>query len=181
MTLLFIVIFAVSVALTRRSYWVSDSVTYSDVTIATDEGLVSFYVPLIRIAHNHDATTKWRTYEYERRNLSGTISTSWTTNSGDRKLSLHDNVSMLVDVDLDEAASAWRSWGFGYVYLGWSSESRPGPSLQVFAPIWAITAFGAIMFSVFLARRTKFGLRSLVFFTTAIAVLLWLPTLHAPT
>jgi hypothetical protein len=57
-----LVFFAGSTAITIRSYSFSDTLTFNDAMIATDEGLISLLVPLVRLAHDQDPSTGWVTY-----------------------------------------------------------------------------------------------------------------------
>lgn len=171
---------AASILLSVRSYSYSDHLTYSDVNLSTDEGLCSIMVPLARLAPGHEAVNNWQTYTLQRANV--WTADRWVTASGGTKFKIREYVEMLGKRGNDESLSSGMACGFGYVFVDatWTSDSRPGPLLWLIAPVWAVAAISTAAIGVPLLLRARFGMRSLMVFITIAAVILLLPTLHAP-
>ena len=99
-----------SALLSLRSYSYSDSLTFLDTTVSTDEGLLSFQFPLVRLAQGEKPRTDWMTY------TRGKI--RWEADDAG-KTRLRDWMATL-----DPASSGGILWGFGYWKGGWQSNSR---------------------------------------------------------
>jgi hypothetical protein len=163
LTALFVVGTAI---LTVRSYWRSDSLTVADATICTDEGLLSLQIPLVRLARQQRAVTTWNTYTRG--------PNMWVYGDGG-KATLR-NVLLLKDqIRIDAGMVA----GFGYWKGSWQSDSRPGPFIVMFVPIWAAVAAMVLLAALFITRRVKFRISSLLGATAIVGGLLWLLTLRA--
>ncbi len=70
---------------------------------------------------------------------------------------------------------------FGYWKGAWQSQSRPGPFVVAFVPVWLI---GLMMFGIFLAFDfgfVRFRLRTILIAMTLAAGLLYLATLRSRT
>lgn len=160
---------ACSTLLTIRSYWRSDSLTLTDVTVRAEEGLIWLRVPLVRLARTEEATTQWTTYK--RRNDAPVWETE-TTEIITLRLMV-ENIEATVETD------AGLLWGFGYLTASNMSNARPGRCITVIAPIWAVSAMLTIVVGVFIRRRIRFGLRSILVGTALVGGLLWLLALRA--
>ncbi|MDA8746136.1 hypothetical protein N9N28_16040 [Rubripirellula amarantea] len=167
------------VSLTVRSYSHSDHLTYSDVEVSTDEGLFSLMVPMARLAPGHAATNDWETYTMA--SASGWKTKQWAA-VGRTKFRVREYFAMLDQRGDDGTIQTGMFLGFGYLLADstWTSVSRPGYCLWIIAPIWAVSTVGIAAIAVPICFRAKFGIRSLMLFTLAAALVLLLPTLHAP-
>jgi hypothetical protein len=148
-----------------HTYWWSESATACDITVATDEGLVSLQVPLCRLAAKEMPTLNCLIYERG--------PTTWTCGRAG-KCPLRTWMSQLKKVGCDGAMFA----DFGYWKGSWQSNSRPGPFLRVFVPVWFV---GVVVFGGFLAfyfRIIRFRLRSILIAMTLTAGLMFLVTLR---
>ena len=163
LTAMFVVVTAI---LTVRSYWRSDSLTVADATICTDEGLISLQIPLVRLARKESATTTWVTYTRG--------ANMWKAGDGG-KAKLRTWMSLKDQVGIEAGMVA----GFGYWKGSWQSNSRPGPFIVLFMPIWAAVAAIVLFAAVFVTRRVKFRISSLLVATAVVGGLLWLLTLRA--
>ncbi|GAA5504872.1 hypothetical protein Rcae01_00311 [Novipirellula caenicola] len=170
---------ATSVLLTIRSYSCSYHLTYSDVELSTDEGLFSVMVPLARLAHGHDATNRWETYTLAKAN--GWQTDRWVGGGG-TKFKTREYFAVISKSGDDAAIQSRTFLGFGYLLADstLTSVSRPGSLLWIIAPIWAVVAVGIAAIGMPIYFRARFGIRSLMILTLAAAVILLLPTLHAP-
>jgi hypothetical protein len=155
-----------TVIFTIRSYWRSDSLTIADATICTDEGLFSLQIPLVRLAREEQATTTWVTYTRG--------ANMWQYGDGG-KAKLRKWISMKDQVRIEAEMVA----DFGYWKGSWQSNSRPGPFIVMFVPIWAAMAAIVLLAAAFVMRRMKFRISSLLVATSVVGGLLWLLTLRA--
>ena len=150
-----------------HSYWWSESITFCDVTLTVDEGLVSLNVPLVRIAANRQPV--WDAMIYGRR-VGG-----WASSGGAGKTPLRYWMA------LEEMASVSAMFvDFGCWKGDWQSKSRPGPFVVVFVPVWFV---GLGVFGIFLAFRAgyvRFRMRSILIAMALLAVILFVATLRAP-
>jgi hypothetical protein len=154
-----------SLVVTLRSYHRSDSLTFLDATVCTDEGLLCWQIPLVRKASNEpSAPAQWITYT-RGKNM-------WETDGGG-KATLRNWMSMLDQVRADGSMF----WGFGYWKGAWQSNSRPGPFLVVFVPIWAALASLFALVATVCWRRIQFSLATIMIATGCVGVALWLLTL----
>lgn len=169
-----------STMLTVRSYSFSDHLTYSDVELSMDEGLLSVMLPMARLAPGHEAQNVWKTYTLAKHN--GWKTEKWAAGPG-TKFKVREYFAMFGQRGDDETMSSGMLFGFGYVLVDatWTSASRPGSLLWITVPIWAVAAVGIAAIGVPLYFRTRFGIRSLMLFTFVAAVILLLPTLRSPT
>lgn len=170
---------AASTLLAVRSYSYSDHLTYNDVELATDEGLLSVMVPLVRLAIGHEAKNDWKTYTLVK--VNGWKTERWA--AGRRtKFRVREYVAMLGQRGDDETIRSGMFLGFGYVLAdaAWTSNSRPGSLLWIIAPIWAVGAVSIAAIGVPIYFRARFGIRSLMLLTLVAAVILLLPTLRTP-
>lgn len=158
-----------SVLATWRSYAYSDSLTFADATVCTDEGLFSLQVPLVRRAPDEQMVTHWITYKRGK--------DMWETGDGVGKARLKYWMTIL------EAArcEGGMAGGFGYWKGAWQSSSRPGPFIVMFVPIWVAIASLFTLIAIFHLRRMHFRLATMLLGTTLISAMLWLLTLQAPT
>jgi hypothetical protein len=145
---------------TNRSFRYSDSITLLDVTVCTDEGLLSINVPMVLRSPRHNTSNRWITYS---RGLMG-----WGAPGGQRKHSLRDFISFR------EAAQAscegWMFAGFGYRMGPWQSASRPGPCLWAFVPIWFATLAIFALFITLWNRRKRIRWLPILVATPCIAL-----------
>ena len=162
-------ILACSVLATSRSYMRSDSLTFLDDTICTDEGLLSLQIPLVRRAPSEQSTTQWTIYS-RGKNI-------WDANDGDGKATLRNWMSMLDQVGCEGGMVG----GFGYWKGAWQSNSRPGPFLVMFTPIWAVISVAFTLVATFYWRRIQFRLATILLVMAGVSAVLWLLTLRAAT
>jgi hypothetical protein len=100
----------------------------------------------------------------------------WESGDGGGKATLRNWMSML-----DKArCEGGMVGGFGYWKGAWQSNSRPGPFLVMFIPIWFAIATSLAMIAVCYWRRIRFGLTNILIGMAFFSVLLWLLTLQAP-
>lgn len=143
------------------SYWRSISIEMCDVTVTDDEGLFSVNVPLTRLASATSPRSEFVIYEHGpivwSSGLAGrTPLRSWMSNLEARG----PTSGMFLD--------------FGFWKGGWQSDSRPGPFIVLFVPIWFV---GLVVFGFYLAfyfRLIHFRLRTMLIAMTVVAGLLWL-------
>lgn len=144
-----------------HTYWWSESLQIADVTLQTDEGLVSLNLPLTRIAANE--TPAWGFTLYSR------APKIWMAGNA-RQAPLRSWMVHLGQTDED--------WGvfadFGYWMGSWQSKSRPGPFIILFVPVWFL---GLALFGGYLAvhfQIVRFRLRTLFIVMTLTACALFL-------
>ena len=157
---------ACTVLLHIQSYWWSESVTLCDVCWTADEGLVSLQLPLTRIAAKEIPTSEFLIYER------GPM--IWTSGLAG-KTPLRRVMAMLDIIRADGAMFA----DFGFWKGSWQSNSRPGPFVVLFVPVWL---GGVAVFCGYLAfhcRIIRFRVSSLLVAMTLIAGLLRLLTMRA--
>ena len=160
-----------SAMLSARSYERSDALTVADVTLRTDEGLISLQIPYVRLARTGKATVEWTIYT--RKRGVGV----WESGNSVRS-TLRRWMSDFCDTDQPSAGMIGE---FGYWTGSWWSDSRPGPFIVVFAPIWAATMAVTVLAALFIVQRFRFKLRSILVMTALAGVLLWILTLRAET
>jgi len=149
-----------------RSYSRSDSLILLDTKITTDEGLLTLQLPLSRLAVGEQPKTSFLTYER----------TPMLWRAGMRgKMPLRTWMG-----SLGSEANAGMIGGFGYWKGDWQSDSRPGPFIRVFAPLWAVFAALYVVFFVLYLRRWRFTIRSMLIPTAIFAAVLGLLTWHCP-
>jgi hypothetical protein len=150
-----------------HSYWWSESITLCDVTLTADEGLVSLNVPLVRLAAKQ--RPNWGATIYRR------APRVWEASGGAAKTPLRAWMAFE-----EERSPRAMFADFGFWKGGWQTESRPGPFVVVFMPVWSV---GLAVFGAFLAFRygyVRFKLRSILIAMALFAVLLFVATLRAP-
>ncbi len=152
-----------------RSYLQSDSLTLCDVTLTTDEGLLSLQIPLTRLAASQNPTSKFLIYHRS--------STGWNFGGMAAKCPLRTWMSLLNATGCEGAMCV----GFGYWKGAWQSESRPGSFAVVFAPLWSVTVLIFGVYSAFHFRLLRFGIRALFVTTAVCAALSWLVTMRDST
>ena len=161
---------AFEVVLKKRFFGTrSDSLTFLDATLCTDEGLLSLQIPLVRRAPSEQPSTQWMTYK-RGKNM-------WDASDGGGKATLRNWMSMLDQVRCEGGMVG----GFGYWKGAWQSKSRPGPFLVLFTPIWAAIAVTFTLVATLCWRRMQFRLVTMLFGTACVSVVLWLLTLLAAT
>ncbi len=146
-----------------HSYWWSESVTLCDVTLASDEGLVSLNLPLVPIAAKEKPRSNFMIYERG--------SVDWTCGLATR-CSLRKWMSTL------DSDAGFMFADFGYWKGSWQSKSRPGSFVVLFVPVWllGIAAFG--IFSALYIRVIRFRLRFVLVAMTVFGGILYLLTLR---
>lgn len=144
----------------------SISITFCDATLATDEGVVTVQIPLVKLAADQPLRNDIKVYHR------GT--NVWEHTSGARK-STHRNWMSLSDQDWFIGGSIA---GFGYWRGDWQNDSRPGRFIVVFAPIWSIAV--ALFATVVLVHRyrVKWSLRLMLVMTVIAGLGLRLLTLR---
>jgi hypothetical protein len=157
-----------SVLATWRSYDYSDSLTFGDATVCTDEGLLSLQIPLVRRAQDEQMVTQWTTYTRGKE--------MWETGDGGGKSRLRFWMSILEMARCEGGMVG----GFGYWSGAWQSSSRPGPFIVMFVPIWFVIATMFSMIAIFYWRRMRFRIATMLLGTVLISALLRLLTLPAP-
>jgi hypothetical protein len=157
---------ASTILLHIHSYWWSESLTLCDVTVRTDEGLVSLLLPLTRIAANESPTSGFLLYKRGPK--------VWTAG-----LAGHTPLRNWM-TSLDSAGAHGGMFAdFGFWKGAWQSDSRPGPFIVLFIPVWFV---GTTLFGIYLAfhfQLIRFRLRTLLIATTLAAFALFLLTLRA--
>lgn len=150
-----------------HSYWWSESITLCDVTLTVDEGLVSLNVPLVRLAAKRQPV--WDITLYKR----GPI--VWETDGVAARTPLRTWMAFK-----NEPSPRAMFADFGFWKGDWQTESRPGPFVVVFIPVWfvGLAVFGA--FLLFRSGYVRFRLRSILIAMALFAVLLFVTTLRAP-
>ena len=166
--LLAIAISVCSVLATWRSYAYSDSLTFVDATVCTDEGLLSLQIPLVRRAPDGQMVTRWITYKRGKG--------MWEMGDGGGKARLRYWMTILDTTGCEGGMVG----GFGYWKGAWQSSSRPGPFIVMFVPIWFAAASMFMLIVICHLRRMRFKLATMLLGTTLISVMLWLLTLQAP-
>ena len=141
-----------------HSYWWSESLTLCDVTLMTDEGLISLNVPLVRLAAKETPRSRFVIYErdatiWKAEDAGHTPLRSW--------MALLDRGSV--------RAEGGMFADFGYWKGGWQSDARPGPFVVMFAPVWfaGVAAFAGYL--AFSFRIVRFRLHTLLILMTLTA------------
>ncbi|WP_413432561.1 hypothetical protein [Crateriforma spongiae] len=142
--------------------------TFLDATLCADEGLLSFQIPLVRLASSTEPTMEWISYK---RGVN-----AWQTDDGRMKTTLRNWMSMIDEVGCDGGMIA----DFGYWRGDWQSELRPGPFIVMFLPIWFATALAILSLSLAYWYRSQFRLFTLLSGTAFAGVIFWLLSLRAP-
>lgn len=159
-TLLCVVTILCAYFSTSRSYRFSDSLTFLDATICTDEGLLSLQIPLVLRSPIHQPSTQWITY-VRGKNM-------WDAPGCGGKATLRYWMSIL-----DQTRCEGAMWGgFGYWKGDWQSSSRPGPFVVAFAPIWIAIVVISIFLAMLWSRRLRIRLLTMFITTAAVALLL---------
>ena len=156
----------VAAVLTIRSYSYSDTLTFMDVTLTADEGLLSINVPLVPLAPDKDTAIGWITYKRD--------SINWKAGLGG-KSTLRNWMATLDSIGCEGTMFL----DFGYWLGGWQSDSRPGAFIVLFAPVWfsiLIFGFGVVSLSL---GWIKINLKMMFAGTALVAGLIWLLTLRA--
>lgn len=164
---LLVAIVVCSLLASWRTYRHSDSLTFLDATVCTDEGLLSLQIPLVRLAPAEEPSTRWITYKR------GT--NMWETDDGGGKTTLRNWMSMLDTVRCEGGMVA----GFGFWKGAWQSDSRPGPFIVMFVPVWVGTTAALIAVAFACLFRVQFRLGALLMATTLVGAMLWLLSLRA--
>ncbi len=141
------------------SYSWSPSASLCDVELTADEGLVSVTVPLTRIAAAETPASRFVVFERG--------PNVWTAGRGG-KTPLRYWMNTFGRRDGTIFAD------FGYWKGAWLSNSRPGPFLVVFVPVWFMGVATLGIFLAFYFRLVRFRLRSLFVVTVLVAALLFL-------
>ena len=166
--MLCITIAVCSVLATGRSYTRSDSLTFIDATVCTDEGLLSLQIPLVRLALHEAPSTEWMTYKRGKN--------TWESEDGGGKATLRNWMSMLDTARCEGGMVA----GFGYWKGGWQSSSRPGSFIVMFLPIWVAIATALTFVATIYWLRVRFTLATMLLGTTFVGGMLWLLSLRTP-
>ena len=152
---------------TWRSYARSDSLTFMDATVCLDEGLLSLQIPLVRVAPRQEPATMWVSYKRGKM--------AWEAPGGGGKAKLRNWMSMLGMVRCEGRMAA----GFGYWKGAWQSNSRPGPFIVMFTPVWFAFAVACTLVAMFFWLRMRFTLAAMLMGMTFVGGLLWLLSLRA--
>jgi len=149
------------------SYRWSPSLALLDVCVTCDEGLISLLLPLTRLTATGEPSSHLMLYKRD--------PLVWTAGVAGRT-PLRSWMASLSKVRCDGAMFA----DFGYWKGGWQSNSRPGPFVVVFAPVWTVgvAAFG--LFLLLFYKLLRFRLRSLFVLMTLCGGIAWLLALRAP-
>ncbi len=149
-----------------RSYSRSDSLTLLDSRVATDEGLLSLRLPLTRLAVGERPEVSVMTFERDE--------IRWTAGPK-RKTPLRAWMA-----SQGPKSEGGMIAGFGYWKGTWQSDSRPGPFIVVFAPIWAAFVACYVIFVFFYFSRRRFTIRFMLIATATVAGMLGLLMLRSP-
>jgi hypothetical protein len=144
------------------SYGRSVSIQFCDVTVTDDEGLLSLNVPLVRLAAKASPRSEFLVYDRS--------PVFWSYGGVAGKTPLRSWMSRLNTV----GCTGGMILDFGFWKGAWQSDSRPGPFVVLFVPIWF---GGLVVFGIYLAfyyRLVRFRLRTLLVAMTLVAGLLWL-------
>jgi len=171
---------SVSYLLTVQSYSHSETLTYSDVTLTVDEGLVSLLIPLTRLADGHNATSDFQIYSLHKEN--GWATDRWVTVDGSTRFRTREYLDIIRKSGQHETYRIGTRYGFGYVLIDQrgTSSSRPGFLLWLIVPIWSVIAACTTLISLLSISRPRVSLRALMILTAVAALLAVLPTLRAP-
>jgi hypothetical protein len=164
-----LVVAAATAAFHVHSYWWCETLTLCDVQLCADEGLASLLVPLCRLAAKETAESNFVLYKRGQNSWIGVGSSAGRS-----------TLRNWMSIGAGNSPHAMFA-DFGYWRGGWQSESRPGPFLVVFTPVWFV---GAAVFGGFLLVYfgfIRFRLRTLLIAMAVAAGLLCLLTLRAPT
>jgi hypothetical protein len=157
-----------TIAFHVHSYWWCETLTLCDVRLCADEGLASLQVPLCRLAAKETAESNLVIYKRSPMGWNGVgSSAAKTTLRGWMRMGAGNSPhAMFAD--------------FGYWKGGWQSESRPGPFIVVFTPVWfvGLVLLGAFLLCYF--GLVRFRLRTILVAFAVAAGLLCLLTLRAP-
>jgi hypothetical protein len=147
-----------------HSYWWCESLTVCDVTLLSEEGLVSLNVPLVRLAAKETPRSTFSLYHRD-----GKI---WK--SGDAgHVRLRSWMASLNEVGCEGGMLA----DFGYWKGAWQSDARPGPFVVMFVPIWFVGTLALAGFVAIYFRVVRFRLHTLLLamtLTAGVAYLLML-------
>lgn len=99
----------------------------------------------------------------------------WESDDGGGKATLRNWMSMLDRVRCEGGMVA----GFGYWKGAWQSDSRPGPFIVMFVPVWLGVAVALMGVALACWFRVRFRLATLMMGTTFVGVMLWLLSLRA--
>ena len=69
--------------------------------------------------------------------------------------------------------------GFGYWKGAWQSNSRPGPFIVMFLPVWIAVAAALVAVAVGFWFRVRFTLTTMLLGMTFVGAMLWLLSLRA--
>ena len=153
---------------TVHSYFHSVSVAFCDATICTDEGAVSLQIPLVRFAHDQTFRTELLIYRRGEH--------VWEHSSAARKSTLQGWMAQ-ADEEWFKGASYAK---FGYWRGDWQNDSRPGPFIVIFVPIWSVTLVLGIGFVVIRHYRIKWSFRMMLILVCIAGIGLRLLTLREP-
>jgi hypothetical protein len=151
------------------SYSWCPSLTLFDLRFEIDEGLVAFELPLTPLAPKASLTTSFNLYK---RGSNGWV--FWDTGAPGKC-----PYRAWMNLPVAQRGPGFLFLDFGYWRGGWESDSRPGPFLFVFLPVWFV---GLCFFVIALAiyyRRIRFTVRTLLILTALCALLFGLLSLHS--
>jgi hypothetical protein len=151
---------------TLHSYHRSISLTFCDATLSTDEGAVSLQIPLVKLAANQKFVTSAIVF---RRTQMG-----WEASGGLMKCTLGN---WMAQHD-EQWFRGWSIADFGYWCGDWQNESRPGPFIVTFVPIWFVFCVAFVAFAVVRRNWLRWSIRSMLILTSVVGVCLWLLTLR---
>lgn len=148
------------------SYWRCVSLQACDVTLRSEEGLVSLNVPLVRLAAKERPRSSFLVYRRDGK--------AWKSgDAGHARLRMW--MASLEQVRCDGAMAA----DFGYWKGAWQSKARPGPFVVMFVPVWFVGAMALAGFLAVYFRFVRFRLHTLLLAMTLTAGATYLLMLRA--
>ena len=151
---------------TLYSYHRSISLTFCDATLSTDEGAVSVQIPLVKLAANQRFVTNATVFH--RTQMGWEASDGLMKCTLDKWMAQHD----------ENWFRGWSIADFGYWRGDWQNESRPGPFVVIFVPIWFVFLVAFLTFAVVRKNWLRWSIRSMLVLTSVVGVCMWLLTLR---
>ncbi len=167
-----------------RSFSRSEDVTLFDVSLFTDEGVLTLKFPLTRLTKEGECHSQVRVFIRDKQN--------WKSGPSNRSThknflqTLNSNASPFGPVKTSNVPNQKQRRnhfdlaGFGYLYGDWLSEERPGPWLKLFVPIWFTGLCFLIVVLTFGRRLLKYKLSAVIGLMTAAALFVWATHLRIP-
>ena len=175
-----------------RTFSKSEEITLFDVSLFADEGLISFNIPLTRLAPNGISISRVRIFERSKQSwTSGTTYPGTTIRRPLRKsievrqarppvISPSGNSSSGVVPAIKTRRDFFVLADIGYIYGDWKSEDRPGLWITLFVPVWFVGLLCYVLYLLFNFRLFRFRIRTLLSLMVIAALFTWVTHLRVP-